>query len=516
MGTPTVDSWHAGAGKRRVVLVDLNNHARYPTLPVGLMTAILRRAGHEVTLLSPLALGVSGPPRDDRAKPWGYFDERLRWWTAMTATPGVRPMRRWLEKRRSPADGAATERIVASVESAITGSTDVILVSAYYIYEEAVRAICARARSSSIPVIVGGPGFTNSSATASWLGIDGLSALVAGECEPFLEELVERAATGADLSGLPGCTPAGAAASESTEPVEPAPPLADLDNLPFPDYDDFPWERYPSRVITMLTGRGCSWGHCTFCSDVFTVNGRTFRTRSAGNVLAELKHHGERYRVKLFHFSDLKLNSDVRVWRGLIAGFQEAVPGALWTCSVHAGGQGDQGLGLEDLRAAREAGLVRITTGLETGSQALLSKMAKGVSRATLERFVDDAHEAGISVRVSMFTGYPGEGPADLDASAELLESRVERIDRVHLSRFLIMPMTPIAAEIEAAESAGGPGFEEIDVSFGTARVDAFEHTDRRIDQRAYRRSLKRLLKIVQRINRRPLPEFARPLEGAM
>ena len=277
------------ASPARVLLVDLNNHARYPTLPVGLMTAVLREAGHEVELLSPLAVGVSGPPRDQRAKPWGYWDERLRWWSARTTLPGVRAARRWLGALRQPAAGGASVRIRTEFEQALAGRPEVVLLSAYFQYEDVVRALARRAAEEGIPVIVGGPGFTDERAAQAWLEIAGLTALVAGECEPFLVEMVERARAGEDLSDLPGCSVPGRPLAA------PAPPLRDLDALPVPDYDDFPWERYPSRVITMMTGRGCGWGGCTFCSDVLTSNGRMFRTRSVEHVLAELaSHHAHR------------------------------------------------------------------------------------------------------------------------------------------------------------------------------------------------------------------------------
>ena len=59
-----------------------------------------------------------------------------------------------------------------------------------------------------------------------------------------------------------------------------APPLADLDRLPFPDYSQFPWSKYPNIIVPMITGRGCGWGVCTFCSDVTSTAGRRFRSRS--------------------------------------------------------------------------------------------------------------------------------------------------------------------------------------------------------------------------------------------
>ncbi len=489
----------------RILLVDLNNHAHYPTLPVGLMTAVLRQTGHEVELLSPLAVGVSGGVRDQRAKPWSYWVERLRWWTALTPTRGVRSIRQWIGCQCGPSAKGATTRILAEFENTLERDPEVILISAYYMYEGVVRAIVERCAHANLPVIIGGPGFTNPAAAQSWLNMPGLTALVAGECEPFLVELIERAHTCKDISTLPGCS----VPDSSSAP--PAPPLENLDALPFPDYDDFPWERYPNRVITMLTGRGCGWGVCSFCSDVLSSNGRSFRSRSTENVLAELAHHHQRYGVRLFHFSDLKINSDVSLWRGLSAGFQDSVPDGLWTCSVHVGSKGDQGLSFDELRDARRGGLVRITAGVETGSQRLLDSMAKGATVTAISDFLNNAREAGISIRITMFTGYPGETPDDLEASIALLKQHIHNVDRVHLSRFLIQPMTPVARAIKKEPSY----FPELNVSFNTSCMEV-THTDRRINQRKYRRSLNRLLRIVYNINRQPLPEFARPLEGAM
>ena len=64
-------------------------------------------------------------------------------------------------------------------------------------------------------------------------------------------------------------------------------------------------------------------------------------------------------------FLDIKLNSDVAVWRGIIDGFQDRLPGGRWIGGVHVGAAGDNGLSDDDLRGAYAAGLRRVTFGLE-------------------------------------------------------------------------------------------------------------------------------------------------------
>ena len=114
--------------------------------------------------------------------------------------------------------------------------------------------------------------------------------------------------------------------------------------MPFPDYSDFPWAAYPNRIVPIITGRGCGWGVCTFCSDVTSTAGRSYRSRSPDNVLSEIASHHRAHGVSRFVFTDLKLNSSVEMWRGLAAGMQAGGPWAQWIGAVHVGPEPDNGL----------------------------------------------------------------------------------------------------------------------------------------------------------------------------
>lgn len=251
---------------------------------------------------------------------------------------------------------------------------------------------------------------------------------------------------------------------------------------------------------------------CRFCSDVVSVNGRTFRSRSLENVLAELAHHRARYRVSQFCFSDLKLNSDLGLWRGLLEELPAVVPDARWTCAVHVGPRADEGLTPADLRAARRAGLVRVTTGLETGSDRLADEMQKGTRVDRTAEFLRAARAAGISTRVTAFTGYPGETPEDLERTADFLNGNADFIGRVHLSRLLVQSGTPLKEQLRRADrSAGG-----LELDSSVPEEALVRHVDPSARSPATRRAVARVLRAAHAINRRPLVDDARELEGAM
>lgn len=155
-----------------------------------------------------------------------------------------------------------------------------------------------------------------------WRKLPGISAVVGSEVDRDLPDLVETLVRGGNLLEFPGVTGASGA------PSAPAQPLRDLDATPVPDFTDFPWDRYPTRIIPIMTGRGCQWDKCLFCSDVISVSGRTFRTRSVENVLIEMQEQARRHETTNFLFLDLKLNSWPGMIRGIAGGIGKYVHGA--------------------------------------------------------------------------------------------------------------------------------------------------------------------------------------------
>ena len=75
---------------------------------------------------------------------------------------------------------------------------------------------------------------------------------------------------------------------------------------------------------------------------------------------------------------------------------------------MHVQSRGDNGLTRDELQAAYDSGMRRISCGLETGSQRVNDSMAKGTQIERTSQFIRDAHAVGLSVRATMMLGYPG------------------------------------------------------------------------------------------------------------
>ena len=486
----------------KVALVDLNNFSTFPTLAVGILVASLRNAGHEVEVVVPLAYDVPAAERERRERWIDDFKRRLHLSTRRdlrVVRDRARDLRQWWNHRPHRVVLRETRRVLE------TGA-DIILLSAYLQHYRTVVEIGKLAKERRVPLLLGGPAFNIEPTADAWRGVPGLAALVGGEVDLTLPEIVETVVAKGDLLRFPGVLlPDGRRSGE-------APPLRDLDAVPVPDFTDFPFDRYRMRVIPVMTGRGCQWNRCVFCNDIVTASGRTFRTRSVESVLFEIEEQMRRHEATNFLFLDLKLNSYPAMLRGIAENIRRHVPGAQWVGTVHVDTRKDNGLAFGDLRSYVKAGMRRVSFGLESGSQRLLDAMDKGCEVDRNEQFIREAAEAGLSVRCTMFKGFPGETAEDLVMTAKFLERCSDWLDRIRFNDFSLLENTKIMKQVRE-EPETIPGLRVLRDEPRRCRTE-YENIDTR--SRAYRRAKSRVLDIVHRINRRPVRRTARAFDGLM
>lgn len=500
-----MESRLTNSDRLKVLIVDLNNFSLYPTISIGYLTAALRRQQMQVTVLSPLAHGIRGVVREPPENWYQNLGRRVN--MALAQSPGslsqtchefVKNIRSRISMRHFPRIG----EIFSNLNPA---EFDIVLISAYLMYYPVCIEIGRVCHRAGVPLLIGGPYFAQPGVAKDWLGISGVTALVGGEVELELPELVRAAVRGGDLASFGGVwLPDGTGG--------PRKPLLDLDSVPFPDYSDFPWERYPHRIIPLITGRGCAWGVCTFCSDVTSSSGRTFRSRSSQNVLEEIEFQNKKYDTSLFVFTDFKLNSNLELWESVIDELPDRVESPKWIGAVHVGSLKPNGLDIDSLRRAKAAGAVRLTTGLESGSQRILDNYAKGADLDTTSEFLHNAASAGISIRATMIHGSPGETPQDVQASTDFLHRHKDLIDRIRISRFN-MTVGPLIQRRLDEKPARYPTLVTGKREKYTKKIS---HEMTNSHSFEYFRATQRLLGAVHKINAKSLPVTAVEFDGVM
>lgn len=486
----------------RVLVVDLNNFSSFPTLAIGILVASLRNVGFDVELLSPLAHDVVAASRERAERRRDHIARRIH----LSTSPTFRRLRDNLRRLQESWRRRPHRKVLSTSERVIATKPDVVLLSAYLQHYNTVAEIGRMCAKAGVPLLLGGPVFNYEETADAWRLISGLTAIVGAEVDLTLPDIVSTVISGGDLLRFEGVTlPDGRRGAPSR-------PFRKLAESPVPDFTDFPWDRYPVRVVPLMASRGCQWDRCNFCSDVVSVSGRTFRSRPAESVLQEMREQARRHATGNFLFLDLKLNSNPNLLRGIVEEVQHHVPGAQWIGTVHVDTRNDNGLSRGELKAAVRAGMRRVSFGLETGSQRLLDAMDKGSTVEGNAEFLRNAFEAGLSVRCTMFKGYPGETARDLELTRDFLEKNGRYIDRIRMNEFSIMNGTPLQAAIQA----GHAQYANIKVFESDRRNARTRYVNVETGGRAYRRAKAAVLRQVFEINRRPIRSSARAFDGLM
>jgi radical SAM superfamily enzyme YgiQ (UPF0313 family) len=175
------------------------------------------------------------------------------------------------------------------------------------------------------------------------------------------------------------------------------------------DYD-FPPFRPPSEASSLLlrVTRGCPWNRCTFCS---MYKGTKFEMRDLEEILGDIESardlYGERVRTIFIGDSNslvAKTEMLVKILNTLFSSFPH-----IERVTSYARGKTIAKKPLEDLIKIRQAGLIRLHVGLETGDRELLKEIEKGATPEEMVEAGRKAKEAGFEYSLYVLLGVGGE-----------------------------------------------------------------------------------------------------------
>jgi radical SAM superfamily enzyme YgiQ (UPF0313 family) len=235
--------------------------------------------------------------------------------------------------------------------------------------------------------------------------------VVHGEGEYTISELCFALERGDDdLSGILGIS---YLEGDTVKKTAARPVIEDLDALPYPAWNLFPYTRYgllpfadvAHPVLSMTGSRGCPY-RCEFCSLLYT--GSNYRKRDPIQIVDEYEYLHERYGVKQIGFVDpiFPLNKAV-----LFKFCEELMRRGLhkklcWLSETRV-----DRIDRESLRIMRASGCRRVLLGIESGVDLLLENVNKTFTTETTRRSVRMLREEKIDAVGLFMIGLPGETP---------------------------------------------------------------------------------------------------------
>ena len=275
-----------------------------------------------------------------------------------------------------------------------------------------------RAEGLRSRIVIGGhfPTFNDEILLTDW---PELSVVVRGEGDFTLPDLLTAWESGADLENVPGITFRRDNALVST-PF--GTPVEDLDLIPWPDRD------YTSRILALdgtlniARARGC-FGNCAFCSIASFYRcqgGSPWRQRSIGNLLAELEQLQRRFPGARIKFLDDQFIGPGRRGRDDALALARALAESGLDLKFSIFSRADT-IDEELFAALKEAGLVQVFIGIESGSQRQLDDCAKHVTVEQNRRAMEILHRLRLRFYLGFIAFDPYTRVEDVSATLSFL-----------------------------------------------------------------------------------------------
>ncbi|WP_117301455.1 B12-binding domain-containing radical SAM protein [Paracidobacterium acidisoli] len=248
----------------------------------------------------------------------------------------------------------------------------------------------------------------------------------------------------------------------------------ELDQYPLPARDlasihrySSIWREHHGRASTnLVASRGCPF-HCNWCAK--PIYGNRFVLRSADSVAAEMQILKYDYSVEHLWFADdiFALN---RHW---VQDFADAVERRDAALPFKIQSRADL-MTSETVLALKRAGCEEVWMGAESGSQAILNAMDKGLSVDSIREARARLKEAGIRAAFFLQFGYPGETLAEIEETIALV--RTTQPDDIGVSVSYPLPGTVFYQRVREQLGAkrNWVDSDDLTVMFRAAYTDEF------------------------------------------
>ncbi len=424
----------------RVVLVNMPFAGyRQPSLALGILKAALRPVSSQISVLdanltfaemiSPLLYDkISTWPAQDLLGDWvfsnssgpreGQYEARVLAGGAAEhriAHFGKPPVTAQLRAELLEARRKVDDLLESCLEEITRFDPDVVGFTAMFHQLSAALGLARRVKTArpETLVVMGGASCRGEMGEELLASFPFLDEVVDGEGERTLPEIVQRHR--GDLGGSEAKEPGTDMAKSNRKRFSRGEAMcADLNGLPYPDYDDYFARLARSPLlgtfaprIPFESSRGCWWGEkrrCAFCAQASKE--LTYRQKDAERAIQELEYLTGRHPGCPVFFSDEIVPGNA--FEVFIPELASRVP-ELEVVYLEL----RPSLKKDQLLLLAEAGIRRLEVGIESLSSPVLRLMRKGTTALQGVQFLKQARELGLEVVWNLLWGLPGEDPSE-------------------------------------------------------------------------------------------------------
>ena len=212
------------------------------------------------------------------------------------------------------------------------------------------------------------------------------------------------------------------------------------DNHFRPNYDSFPVRDYfaPGLILPYSSSSGCYWNRCSFCPE--RAEGNPYIPIPVEEVVSDLLRLVDRHKPVLIHLLDNAISPS------LMKAISEHPPGVPW---YGFAGVTRHLTDLDFCLALKRSGCVMLKLGLESGDQAVLDDLQKGINLEEASSALKNLKKAGIATYIYLLFGTPPESLIEARRTLEFVVKHHDCIGFLNLAIFNMPIYGPEAQQIE-------------------------------------------------------------------
>ncbi len=194
-----------------------------------------------------------------------------------------------------------------------------------------------------------------------------------------------------------------------------------------PSYHSFPLREYvaPGPVLPYSASSGCYWNSCSFCPE--RAEGNPYITVPAEEVVTDLLRLVDKQKPVLIHLLDNAIRPS------LMKAMIKHPPRVPWygfaRFTRHF-------MDMDFCLALKRSGCVMLKLGLESGDQAVLDSLQKGIDLEEASSVLKNLKKAGIATYVYLLFGTPPEGLIEARRTLEFVVRHHDSIGFLNLAIF--------------------------------------------------------------------------------
>jgi len=192
---------------------------------------------------------------------------------------------------------------------------------------------------------------------------------------------------------------------------------------------------FSTPLLPYKLGEGCQY-RCCFCTNPI----KKISYKEPEQVVKDIKKITEKFHYKYFYFLHEHLTISESYIHELCDRIIDSKLDILWSDCIKPLGFLSRNLYYQ----LRDAGCIRLSYGIETGSPRIMKLMNKGHSVEDCEKNLRYAHKAGIFTEAAFIIGFPGEGEKEFNETLDFVKRNKDYLDILGQSIFRLHGNTPI------------------------------------------------------------------------